>query len=123
MSYHVDRFFGAVSVLASHGHIKQRLTKAYEEHLATIGEDELPIAVKQSFADLRHSMSGVAPHNGEGRVCASVRKMSVEQASECTASIVTLYGELSRLGDGGQTLLPLEGDSTKVVPPFLVKSN
>ena len=123
MSYNVDRFFGAVSVLAGHGHIKQRLTKAYEEHLATIGEDELPIAVKQSFSDLRHSMSRVAPNNGEGRTCASVRKMSVEQASECAASIVTLYGELSRLGDGGQNMLPLDGDGNKVVPPFLVKSN
>ncbi len=123
MSYHVDRFFAAVSVLAGHGHIKQRLTRAYEEHLAAIGEDELPIALKQAFSDLRHSMSRVAPHNGEGRICASVRKMSVEQASECAASIVSLYGELSRLGEGGRPLLPLEGDSTAAVPPFLVKSS
>ena len=42
MSYHVDRFFAAVSVLAGHGHIKQRLIKAYEDHLDEISEDELP---------------------------------------------------------------------------------
>ena len=123
MSNHVDRFYAAVSGLAGHGHIKQRLTKAYEDHLAAIIEDELPIVVKQAFADLRHSMSRVAPHNGEGPICASVRKMSVEEAAECAESIVALYGELTRQGDGGQTLLPLESDSTKVVPPFLVKSN
>lgn len=123
MSNHVDRFCAAVSVLAGHGHIKQRLTKAYDEHLATIGEDELPVVVRQAFADLRHSMSRVAPHNGEGRICASVRKMSVDEAAECAESIVALYSALMRQGDGGQTLLPLEGDSTKVVPPFLVKSN
>ena len=123
MSNHVDHFFAAVSVLSGHGHIKQRLTRAYEENLAAIGEDELPITLKQAFADLRHSMSQVAPHNGEGRICASVRKMSVEQAADCAASIVSLYGELSRVGDGGQALLPLDGDNTRVVPPFLVKSS
>jgi hypothetical protein len=32
MSYHVDRFYAAVSVLSGHGHIKQRLIKAYEEN-------------------------------------------------------------------------------------------
>ena len=49
MSYQVDRFYAAVMVLAGHGHIKQRLMKAYEEYLVEIGEDEVPIAVKQTF--------------------------------------------------------------------------
>jgi hypothetical protein len=49
--------------------------------------------------------------------------MSVEEAAECAALVVSLYGEISRLGDSGQELLPLEGNEPKVVPPFLVKSN
>ena len=52
MSYHEDRFYAAVSVLAGHGNKKQRLIKAYEDNLGAISEDELPIAVKQTFSDL-----------------------------------------------------------------------
>ena len=61
MSNHVNRFYAAVSVLAGHGRLKQRLVKAYEENLAVIEDEGLPDAVKQSFADLRHMMSRVDP--------------------------------------------------------------
>ena len=47
MTNHVERFHAALTVLAGHGHIKQRLIKAYEENLAAINEDELPISLKQ----------------------------------------------------------------------------
>ena len=123
MSYHVDRFYAAVSVLAGHGHIKQRLISAYEDSLGAISEDELPIAVKQTFSDLKHQMNRVTPLNGEGAICASVRKMSVYEAAECAVLVVALYGEISRLGDSGQSILPLDGKDRSAVPPFLVKSN
>ena len=123
MTDHLDRFHAALTVLAGHGHIKQRLIKAYEDNLVEIHEDELPIALKQSFADLRHDMHRVSPLNGEGPICASVRKMSLTEASEIAGRIVTIYGELARSGDDLQTSLPLaeSGDETRV-PPFLVKS-
>ena len=117
-----DRFHAALSVLAGHGHIKQRLIKAYEEYLVEIHEDELPIAMKQSFADLRLEMHRVTPLNGEGPICASVRKMSLDEASECAGRIVTLYGEIVRLRDDLQTSLPLNDGEEVRVPPFLVKS-
>ena len=123
MSYQVDRFYAAVSVLAGHGHIKQRLIKAYEDNLGEISEDELPKSLKKAFSDLRRQMHRVSPLNGEGPICASVRKMSVEEAAECAVSVVSIYGEIARLGDSGQELLPLDGKEQKVVPPFLVKSN
>ncbi len=123
MSYHVDRFYAAVSVLAGHGHIKQRLIKAYEDNLGEISEDELPISVKQPFSDLRHQMHRVTPLNGEGPICASVRKMSVQEAADCAVSVVSLYGELLKLSDGDQSLPALDGQEAEVVPPFLVKSN
>ena len=122
MSYHVDRFYTAVSVLAGHGHIKQRLIKAYEENLGEIAADELPVSVKQAFSDLDHQMHRVTPLNGEGPICASVRKMSVAEAAECAISVVALYGEIARLGDGDQPKLPLDGRD-EPIPPFLVKSN
>ena len=122
MTDHVERLHAALLVLAGHGHVKQRLIKAFEDHLAEIHEDELPIAMKQSFADLRNEMQRVAPLNGEGPICASVRKMSLQEASECAGRIVSLYGEISRYGDDTQSALPLGDEDEVRVPPFLVKS-
>ena len=96
MADHLKRFHAALLVLAGHGHVKQRLIKAFEEHLNEIHEDELPVALKQSFANLRHELHRVSPLNGEGPICASVRKMSLDEASECAGRIVTLYGEIAR---------------------------
>ena len=122
MTNHVERFHAALTVLAGHGHIKQRLIKAYEENLVEISEDELPISIMQSFADLRRQMHSVTPLNGEGPICASVRKMSFDEASECAASVVTLFGVVSRMQDDTQVALPLNDGEEARVPPFLVKS-
>jgi len=122
MTDHVDRFHAALLVLAGHGHVKQRLIRAFEDHLAEIHEDELPIAMRQSFADLRHEMQRVAPLNGEGPICASVRKMSLQEASECAGRIVSLFGEISRSSADGQPPLLLGDEEEIRVPPFLVKT-
>jgi hypothetical protein len=123
MSDPVARFHAAVSALAGHGHIKQRLIKAYEDNLSEICEDDLPTPVRQAFTDLRQQMYRVAPLNGEGPVCASVRKMSIEEASECAVSLVSLYAGIMRHGSHGQALLPLGPEDRRAVPPFLVKSS
>jgi hypothetical protein len=122
MTDHVDRFHAALLVLVGHGHIKQRLIKAFDENLVDIQEDELPIAMKQPFADLRHEMFRVSPLNGEGAICASVRKMSLDQASDCAGRIVELYGQIARQRDDMQVNLPLNDAEETRVPPFLVKS-
>jgi len=116
MSNHVNRFYAAISVLAGHGYIKQRLVKAYEENLAVIEDEDLPIAVKQSFADLRHMMSRVDPVKREGRIRASVRKMSVEEADECAHKMmIDLYADMIRYSDNDQEPLPI-GDQPAVLP-------
>ena len=122
MSDHVNRFYAALLVLAGHGRIKQRLVKAYEENLAVIEDEDLPIAVKQSFADLRHMMSRVDPvMKREGRIRASVRKMSAAEADECAHKMIDLYRDMIRYSDNAQEPLPI-GDQP-AVPPFLVKSS
>ncbi len=99
----VDNFYAAVSVLAGHGRIKQRLVKAYEENLAVIEDEDLPISVKQSFADLRHTMSWVDPVvKREGRTRASVRKMSAAEADDCAHKMIDLYGDMIRYSDNAQ---------------------
>ena len=123
MSNHVNRFYAAVSVLAGHGRIKQRLVKAYEENLAVIEDEDLPIAVKQSFADLRHMMNRVdSVVKREGRIYASVRKMSVEEADECAHKIIDLYADMIRYSDNAQESLPLQFRDQPAIRPFLAKS-
>jgi hypothetical protein len=123
MSNHLNRFYAAVSALAGHGDIKQRLINAFEGNLASIEHDELPVAVQQSFADLRKLMSGVDPLNGEGRVRATVRKMSVVEADECAQMMIDVYTEMVRFGGQPAESLPLNIDDQQVVPPFLIKAN
>jgi hypothetical protein len=48
--------------------------------------------------------------------------MSLQEASECAGRIVSLYGEMCRYGDDGQSALPLSDEDEVRVPPFLVKS-
>ena len=118
----VNRFYAAVLVLVGPGRIKQRLVKAYEENLSVIEDEDLPIAVKQSFADLRHMMNRVDPvMKWEGRIRASVRKMSVDEADECAHKIIDLYTDMIRYSDDTQEPLPIEDQL--VVPPFLVNSD
>ena len=121
MTYHVDRFSAAVSVLAGDGHVKQRLIKAYRDNLDNIAAEDLPRELQQAFRELQSRLHCVAPLNGEGPVCASVRKMSVKEASECAVAVVELYGGMIRLAENLQDPLPLQGDVAQI-PPFLVKS-
>ena len=119
---HLDRFDAAVRILAGGGSVKDRLLRAFEDNLDEIIEDELPKALKDEFSALRHRMTRVQPHGGEGAVCASVRKMSASEASRCAVSVVSLYGDMRRGSDVEPEIAAVADDSADVVPPFLVKS-
>ena len=72
--------------------IKQRLVGAYRKHLLTLPRDQLPAEVRESFALVMASLGGVEPLRGEDAVAASVRKMSVQEADDCAALIIDIYG-------------------------------
>jgi len=72
--------------------IKQRLVCAYRRHLAAIPADQLPVEVRESFAQMMRSLCGVVPLRGEDAVAASVRKMSNQEADDCAALIVEIFG-------------------------------
>jgi hypothetical protein len=76
--------------------IKQRLVCAYRRHLVSIAEDQLPAEVRESFTQVMRSLSGVQPLRGEDAVAASVRKMSNQEADDCTAQIVEIFGVTCR---------------------------
>ena len=110
MSNHIKKFYNAVSALASHGHIKQRLIKAYEDNLAHIEYETLPAEVRQSFADLSRLMNTVEPLNGEGPIFASVRKMSIDQADDCAQRIIDLYSDMIRSSITSDGTIPIQVD-------------
>ena len=122
MTYPVDSFHAAASVLVGHGHIKPRLIKAFEDYLEAIEEDELPEARRKAFVEVQESMHRVAPLNGEGSVCASVRKMSPVEAGDCAITILSIYRDMLRAGDADMPELRLAHDDKQKVPPFLLKS-
>lgn len=122
MTYQVEHFYAAVATLAGDGHIKHRLIRAYQDNLDSIDDLELPITLKETFAELKSRMYTVTPLKGEGAIRASVRKMSAREASACAITILSLYSDMLQLSDGAQASLPLNGEESQVVPPFLVKS-
>jgi hypothetical protein len=72
--------------------IKQRLISAYRRHLCSLPGDQLPDAVRESFGQVMKSLHGVQPQKGEDAVAASVRKMSNQEADDCAAHIVEIFG-------------------------------
>lgn len=122
MSYPVESFHAAASVLVGHGHIKQRLMKAFEDYLESIDEDEVPKARRRAFVEVQKAMHRVAPLNGEGSVCASVRKMSPVEAGDCAITILSIYRTMLRDGDEDTADLHVDHENRKAVPPFLLKS-
>ena len=76
--------------------IKQRLVYAYRRHLISIDAENLPAEVRETFRQVMRSLVGVSPMPGENPVVASVRKMSIQEAEECAASVVDIYGVTAR---------------------------
>jgi hypothetical protein len=76
--------------------IKQRLISASRHLIPLVDRDELPSEIRGSFAQLMQALAGVQPLRGEDAVVASVRKMSNQQADDCAALIIEIFGTLCR---------------------------
>jgi hypothetical protein len=81
--------------------IKQRLVCAYRRHLACLPDDEVPTEIRDSFGRVMRSLCGVQPLRGEDAVAASVRKMSNQEADDCAALIVEIFGTIAKTTGAG----------------------
>jgi hypothetical protein len=90
-------FHFAILELVRSSPIKQRLISAYRRHLASLPEDQLPSEVRESFGQVLRCLRGVQPLPGEDAVAASVRKMSNQEADDCAALIVEIFGLICRI--------------------------
>ena len=57
---------------------------------------QLPGEVRETFGQVMRCLRGVQPLRGEDAVAASVRKMSNQEADECAALIVEIFGLMCR---------------------------
>ena len=97
--------------------IKQRLISA-ARHLTPLAEDQLPNETRGSFAQLMRSLAGVQPQRGEDAVVASVRKMSNQQADDCAALIVEIFGALCRSESLAQRPPAAVSSIVQLLPPL-----
>jgi hypothetical protein len=91
-----DCFHFATLELVRSTPIKQRLVCAYRRHLAALRPEQVPEEVRGSYSQVTRALSGVPPLRGEDAVAASVRKMSMQDADDCAALIVEIFGLMAR---------------------------
>jgi hypothetical protein len=67
--------------------------------LASLPEDDIPAEIREIFGQVMRSLRGVQPLPGEDAVTASVRKMSNQEADDCAALIVEIFGQMCKTHD------------------------
>ncbi len=109
--------------------IKQRLVCAYRRYLASLRSEDVPSEVRESYSQVMRCLCGVQPLRGEDAVAASVRKMSNQEADECAAQIVEIFGLMCKSHHGvGRAstvvqLHPVERAAEEFGAPALIASN
>jgi len=124
-----DCFHFATLELVRSSPIKQRLVCAYQRHLASLPEDQVPSEIRESFQQVMRSLRGVQPQRGEDAVTASVRKMSNREADDCAALIVEIFGLMCKTHVSATRsntvvqLHPVECEPNEFEQPALIASN
>jgi hypothetical protein len=109
--------------------IKQRLICAYRRYLASVSTDEIPSEARESYGQVMRSLCGVQPLRGEDAVAASVRKMSNQEADECAAQIVEIFGLMCKMQHSATRtstvvqLHPVERAAEEFAAPALIATN
>ena len=104
--YAWEQFHKATLALVKPGPIKQRLVTAYSD-LKSVRPADLPEDVHVTFRKMSQELTRVTPFGDENPVCATVRKMSNDEASQWAANIVSMYDALSRSLSASNPLHPV----------------
>jgi hypothetical protein len=93
------KLHAAALELAKGTPLKQRLATIFSKYLTQLEPADLPAPMRADIRALLEAFESVAPLRGESAAQATIRKMSVEQAEELAARVVTLYGQLARFSN------------------------
>lgn len=96
MSRVYDRLETATLLLARDGAIKDRLSGAWRQCLASLEPDDVPRELRLQFMEISAAIQRERPLRGEDAVRATIRKMSNEEAERHAAHIVRMFCRLSR---------------------------
>ncbi|HEX6997595.1 MAG TPA: hypothetical protein VF322_05590 [Gammaproteobacteria bacterium] len=112
-----ERFAAAVRILVGDGPIKERLGRAYSEHLEAIDPAALPPSSRPAYLELSDALHRVPPVGKVGRVRASVQKMSAAEAARHARAIVQLLVEINRPAERAEPLKVVTGASGAAQKP------
>ncbi|MGD2166878.1 MAG: hypothetical protein PVF63_02155 [Gammaproteobacteria bacterium] len=84
-------FQAAVETLIGEGPVKQRLARAFEEHLFGLDESELPADVRDDYCRLHAAMHTTKPVGPQSAVRATVQKMSSADAARQALVIFSMH--------------------------------
>jgi hypothetical protein len=124
-----DSFHFATLELVRSTPIKQRLICAYRRYLSSLQQNEIPTEARETYGLIMRSLCGVAPLRGEDAVAASVRKMSNQEADDCAAQIVEIFGLMckthhtSTRSSSVVQLHSVERTADEFAAPSLIASN
>lgn len=91
-----DVFLEAALVLAGQGSVKDRLAEAWCRYLRHVDAAQLPESHRADFRALSAAMQREPALPREDPVRASVRKMSLDEASRHAALVMRIYGAVAR---------------------------
>ena len=114
----VSRFESAVSILVADGSAKDRLTRAYINHLDDLDVTEFPKTLRSEFSELHSALHAEAPIGRETCVRATIRKLSGQQAESHTRTILSIYVDLLAAGQRAEPLKVVRGKQKKA-PNFV----
>jgi hypothetical protein len=114
-----EKLQAATLSLARSGTIKERLTNAYRNHLASVVEADLPTEVRDEFRAFSYAITREQPMlRGEDAVRATIRKMSNDEADHIASSVVRMFAAMPR----GPAALSRNGVSAQVVPLYIAEA-
>ncbi|GAC1446892.1 MAG: hypothetical protein NVSMB56_09940 [Pyrinomonadaceae bacterium] len=94
LNYGFEKFSRAVHALAASSKtIKERLSDA-TYHLGVLREHHVPEEMREQFNYITERITSGTPYSGEGKLAATVRQMTEEQAVEVAGDIVSFNGDL-----------------------------
>jgi hypothetical protein len=115
------RLYPAIRLLVGPEPVKQRLVQVWLKYLDDIPASDLPRQVRDEFMELRRSMYARTPLPHETAPEASVRKMSIKEATqhaECIVNVLNLMADESGVIEfrSVRTKLPRVSETKSVVP-------
>lgn len=94
-SYGREKLGQGAEALVSKGDIKERLYRAWVSGLHVIRPHHLPEDLRKEFAELRSAFTWVPVDTpGEGKLAATLRAMSDEEAERLANKILDMYVEV-----------------------------